>query len=1538
MQRVWCTKCGKENVAGCRLCGGCGDRLRPAYLDARGGEAPLPVCTVCGTVNRVGATNCEVCGTPLPGAVVGRVESESQGGRISLRPETVSPPPPASAGGGKGLSRLAQARRQKEAEGRLSSSSGDSADWLGGLRSDAPPPPEYATGMDEDDEADPTLSAALEELRQADAPPPASVIEPPSFERQPSFEERLSGFEEKPPAPFRPSFAVPPPPPPLPEPPQPSFQAAPSTPFNPIFGDLGDDTSLPDWLQNSPSPSPSSAAQADSSGANESSGGMPDWLRELAGPGREGGASQAPSPALPPENPAIGRLAEPDSGEVPDWLSELKSEMQGSGPASKPPANPPPSSEVPDWLREGAGGLPASPAFGDIEVEERLSFAFDEPERLPPARLGQILPATPAQSEQASTDLDALPPLPFEDGPANFGTSDLAFLPDLPALPDPASPEQADRSSFDMSLLADLPDPAPTGGTSGLNLPPLSDFEAEFGAFEPSTQGQNAWVDALPPLPDFSPEAEAAQAATYSDDEAFSSSLVPWLQGLRPPALDTEADSSNFASLPDLPDFFDLDGATQAPPMSAAPSSDLFSASANEPGYGAVFSASDFNSNSDSDSDSNSNSLVPWLQGLRPPALDTEDAQDSGVGAAAAHADSSLFLPEPERLETEEAPRIGSLDTQTDTRSFSVREMFKSTNEISDALLQKPDFDAGRPVIAPAQPLPPPEGATEVGSVVAFQNAAGQAAAFAPDDLPDWLRETTSQSQSQSQNMTLAQALSFDWAGTDLSGSDEDTEEETEMLPFSLPDFQGDPAPTEQRSKLAEFTGGLPADFELADFLQDAKPSPAPEAATQAPFPAAVPAPADPDLDMPDFLRDLGVGQAQATPSEIAASPPEAVELVFQDAATLAPGSGPVQPPSDRPESLDFLRDEAATIADPPSTGEVPPWLKALSSGTLDTPPPKAPGGYTPMGTGVSRAEEQQSELPDWLRDETAATPSDPAQAVTGADAALPIAPFEAADEGSNWLAEFSARPAPAPASAAPVFPPAADETEPGAIGSEDNDSLELPDWLRESPATASPEAGLQFAPLPDWLSDYEGAGPDLALPLDEAGAGSARPAEPHFESRLEDVAQGRRDDFSSLNLLSDIEGPAWLRGASTPAPARPAEAGAGPGQGQNAGALPDSGQVPTWLRTVKPAEAETTGGDAASLALANRLEEEEGLPQVALPPRLASAAVLTTLLSATAAPVARSAPAASAARSRSLRQVPPQTFVRIGLSLLLLAVALFGLYRPLPVTPLTVTPATQSFFDEIDGLGANAKVLVSYDWEADRSGEMNPLARAITQHVMSKRARLVTLSLNPQGPALASLVTDELARDPLYGNNGFYHYEPGDATYLNLGWRSGQEAAVRSLFDNMGDLSDYRYGRPASEYALMNGLNSLADFDLIVVLAGDEGGVRTWVEQFGVRPGSRLLFATPAAVEPLARPYAQGLPSASGELRTTEKQVRARGLLAGLNGAAQYDQLLRDKLNLQTNQNLNLQGRLSAQSLAALLLILAVVVANLYYLVRRRE
>ena len=91
-------------------------------------------------------------------------------------------------------------------------------------------------------------------------------------------------------------------------------------------------------------------------------------------------------------------------------------------------------------------------------------------------------------------------------------------------------------------------------------------------------------------------------------------------------------------------------------------------------------------------------------------------------------------------------------------------------------------------------------------------------------------------------------------------------------------------------------------------------------------------------------------------------------------------------------------------------------------------------------------------------------------------------------------------------------------------------------------------------------------------------------------------------------------------------------------------------------------------------------------------------------------------------------------TIIRYALSIVLIAVALFGLLVPLPVGNLTISPNVQTFYDQIDRLPANSKVLVAFDWEADRSGEMGPLSTSVVQHIMAKRARLVTIKPQSAG------------------------------------------------------------------------------------------------------------------------------------------------------------------------------------------------------------
>jgi hypothetical protein len=1355
---------------------------------------------------------------------------------------------------------LAEARRKKEAEeGGSKRESG--SDWLGGLRSDAPPPEDYATGMDEDDEVDAGLSAALRQAQEeedadlfAGVEPAPALSEPalPDFEpASPMFspEERfnlppLSAPQAEPSGEGLPDWLL-------------TLSGEPAAESSPHFA-AESLPALPDLPIQPFGSEPAAPAQPAASTGGDNT---PDWLLDLSA------TPSSPSmtdEVIPP--PIASPGVESATGELPDWLQDLK----GAPPAKfEAPQEQAPANEVPGWLRSSTDSLPAParPTFGDIDVEERLSFAFDEPMPSPPLT-------------------DDLNPL--------IGSADVPTRPTTSGF--------ARRSLSITDLL---------GRTAGVESPSIQD---EPTRPIPPNLGQTDENDLVPWLRGLQPPTlePPVQAAPDLPDFLLSTPALPNLPDIPAPMPDIPAP---VAEEPELPDFLrDLEPAEPAPQAEPV--------SAVEPDY--------------------PSHLVPWLQGLRPPPLEEAEAE-----AATPATPEPLLpaVPAPEPVIPPPAPRPVQPESDTSiSRTFSFREMLRATNELSDSLENEqvipPAFEDFEPE-KPAQPELP----AAPGSVESEEETTSRAS------LPPWLNASA-----EAAAPPVAPAFPPSPTPSFLFGDEE--EEETEMLPFAPPAFDGAPALPSNQPSLASIGGGAPPDLQLADFLSDTPATPAAASSSEENLPdffkemsqAAPPASDLPSTsagepDLPDFLRDMA-GPSPATP----AAEPELPDFLREMASPAAPSGSlpeaepnpdflaslgiepvggteeslpdwatppPAAPTAQGGEGLDFLRSEAAAMAaEPEEEAPMPDWLAALSSGQAPVVAPKASTGYSPMSMGTSRAEEQQTELPSWLQE-------------AGAVEAAPVAPAPSAPvEEAALPADFFGQAA-TPEAPTPVKPP---EAPPASRGFQINtdelpDAAQLPDWLSETPAApAEPEFVLP-AKLPEWLDENDANAVPLALEdltAEEPASSPEAATPPAFESNLDDVITNVPGRFSGANFLGDIEGPAWLRSSGQPKTVKP-----------DTGALASAEAsqeplVPSWLRTVaaQPVEEEEVAPAAPVLFQ----EPDENLPQVTLPPQLASAAVLSTLLvPATAITIATE----EEAPSRLPFKLPSAQLVRYGLYILLALVTGLALLATPRIDSLTITPAVQTFYDQVDSLAPNSKVLISYDWEADRSGEMKPLAQAVTQHIMAKRARLVTISLNPQGPALASQVTDELATNPNYGNNSFYSY---GRNYLNLGWRTGNEAAVRGLFSNMGGLTDYKNLQRAGDTQAMQGINSLADFDLVIVLAGDEGSVRTWVEQFGIQPGSGLLFGVPSAVEPLARPYAQGLPSADPNLRTTEKQVRARAMLAGLSGTAQYDQLLRDKLNLITDQNLSLASRLSAQSLAALLLVLIVLVANVVYLLRRRE
>lgn len=1379
------------------------------------------------------------------------------------------------------LSRLAQALGKKKAEKDVAANEGN--DWLAGLRSDNPPPAHSAPPAAQNNAVAPAQASAETRLEAAQ---PASLEAAANSALAPSSPAATPG--STPPEVQNPVETAS-------EPASGSSDSSesiedPATSSNPALADLPEDTTLPEWLKDlKPKVEPPAGQRQTGSGATpaqgqpEIAGAIPQWLLDFAAASSalpvfpEQQAPPVQEPAAPASPVGASGEEQEEEAELPDWLRDAR---PGNFKAQEAEA---PQKNILEWLKgpdQPPSGPSEGPTFGDVDVEERLNFAFDEP----------------GNSERPTNNAETRPAEVGKDqGRQQSGlTHVLGFSPY--AQDENQSPFRwQDKTSGELEGLAE------TGG----EFPAMPDFLAE---------------------PSFVEQAEILPAA-----EPANHNLPFWLNGLKPPALD----ASTAAKLPTGQVGVAGEGSQGTPPPSR---------------------------------------LAPWLEGLPPPELEASatlllnlDELLNNLPPIDKPAASDLPAGNPQAIR------------EKGTRPFSVGAMFHQTDYLSERFIgegasQKyPEEEPNTPELSkPAASQAGPASISDLTQAgpepvsTEGENASGFVSEAAPSEeaSPDWLSMLPAIPDLPVEE---ADSLTTDTGNeaTTSPGIRDELAETAQANNGNLEDFTllgtikpASPVRPEELPSLASLDEGKPPTFELPDFLTEldqtavssptpaqplpenpaGKPRNAPENPAELANPVQPPqggpsvsgenaaaeenSPASsPNMDSSREAPTSSPAQAQSAPQELAAAekePPPSVEesspsewatpwegsVVEEPAqAAASPETEPAPPP---PEA----------DADMEAANDIPPWLKALSDGGLPEVTPTRPdAGYSEMKAGNQAEATPAATLPDWLRDDTELPPATPIPAETASagtgqpsseTAPNPVQPKGATVEDRDlpeWLKETSAAIAPA---TIPDFP----------------GSTELPDWLQEPEAPA-----LTFGE-----NDYTGPNiihdPNAGPPVD-------------YSSLLEETPSNVPGQFSGSNFFGEVEGPAWLRQTNQPKPPEPASGvapAAAPGVDPAVPHWLRSAAAPTNAETALPPVNEETQIPPASQAAEDEPpaaeavpEPEEELPSVHLPPQLASAAVLAALLEP---PPAAQIPVSTRA-ARGPLDFFQANIVRYILSILLIGVALVGLLQPLPVGSLPISANVQTFYDQIDQLPPNSKVLVAFDWEADRNGEMGPLSTSVVQHIMAKRARLVTLSLNPQGPALAARITDELATNAIYGNSSFYKY---GNTYLNLGWRSGQEAALRSLFDSMGNLTDYKNGQRAADLAATSGINSLNDFDLIVVLAGDEGSVRAWVEQVGVQPGSRLILGVPLAVEPVARPYAQGLSTASQDRRTSETQPRAKALLAGLNQTAQYDQLLLDKLKLKTDPTASLEGRLSAQSLAALLLIVVIIIGNVLYLVRRRR
>ena len=702
----------------------------------------------------------------------------------------------------------------------------------------------------------------------------------------------------------------------------------------------------------------------------------------------------------------------------------------------------------------------------------------------------------------------------------------------------------------------------------------------------------------------------------------------------------------------------------------------------------------------------------------------------------------------------------------------------------------------------------------------------------ASDDLPDWLRTP---------ELALPPLPS---APPPVAATGETNDDLPAWLRTS------EPPRTDANPPAA--TDDLPDWLRVAEPPQQAVQQSSQQAAPIAPTPPQVAATSETNDDLPAWLRTSEPPRTDANPSAATDDLPDWLRVAEppQQAAPIAPTPPPVVATSETNDDLPaWLR-----ASEPPRTDanlpadDLPAWLRVAE-------PPQQAAPIAPTPPQVAATSETNDDLPAWLR------ASEPPRTDANVSAAT--------DDLPAWL-----RVAEPPQQAAPIAP-----TPPQvAATSETND--DLPAWLRASEpprADANPPAATDD--LPAWLRVAEP--PQQAAPVLPISP-VPLPSTPQTE-RPDQLPPWLMEDAAQVPHAAGGEGnlPPWLRDAPTDvapvaaisAPDTPLSTAATVAAVPAASFLNDL-DVPAWLRAEQPRAATTpTESEVRSLDWLTRFggTDDVGLSDIVaapvtmvasppLPVRTTPQLEATVLLKRLAETPPVSAPLDAAAPAPIWQRISTDLVLRIGLLLALLLTPLIVANAPELVAPLRQMPSSagaQAMISRIDALGADDTVLIGYEWDIRRAGELRAIEQALLDQLVARQVKLVFLSTDLQGTMLQFDARDQLEAAG---------YRSGGEDYLMLGYRPGGELALRAAARDFANelRRDFngndatRSGVAADPVSGEPRLQTVRDFAMVIVIADELPDVQGWMEQVYPSLGGQvpLALVTPAEVAPAARPF----------------------------------------------------------------------------------
>lgn len=256
----------------------------------------------------------------------------------------------------------------------------------------------------------------------------------------------------------------------------------------------------------------------------------------------------------------------------------------------------------------------------------------------------------------------------------------------------------------------------------------------------------------------------------------------------------------------------------------------------------------------------------------------------------------------------------------------------------------------------------------------------------------------------------------------------------------------------------------------------------------------------------------------------------------------------------------------------------------------------------------------------------------------------------------------------------------------------------------------------------------------------------------------------------------------------------------------------------------------------------------------------------------------------------------------------------------PLIVHYTTTIPPSkivQDLYDAVENLPPGSKVLMSFDYGPSTAPENQPMAVAFTRHSFERGHKIYLMALWATGPRQSQQLIDEVIAqefpDKVYGED-----------YIHLGYKAGNQGLINALLSDFKSMySSDLAGTDIEAFPMMQGIDNLTDFDLILAIGSGFPGTKEWV-QFAGDPGDIPVGGgTTAVMAPLLYPY-------------YPKQML--GFLGGLQGAAEYEAALMEGYPKYREMSRQASTTMGPQVTAHLVIVGFILIGNLTFLFEKRR